>query len=56
MSDNKENKTNTSASGEQQYSLNDDRRVKVLSPRASTARLKPFCLRYSAPCGLLIAI
>ena len=40
MSDNLEKKTNTAASGEekQQYSLNDDRRVKVLSPGAMVAK------------------
>ena len=34
MSDNLENKNTAAASGEEQYSLNDDRRVKVLSPGA----------------------
>ena len=39
MSDNLDKKTNTAASGEeQQYSLNDDRRVKVLSPGAMVAK------------------
>ncbi|MBQ1674554.1 MAG: ABC transporter permease [Oscillospiraceae bacterium] len=43
MSDNMENKNNTAASGEttnqtNQYSLNDDRRVKVLSPGAMVAK------------------
>jgi len=38
MSDNMEKKTNTEAAGEQHYSLNDDRRVKVLSPGAMVAK------------------
>ena len=39
MSDNLEKKTDSAASGEeQQYSLNDDRRVKVLSPGAMVAK------------------
>lgn len=51
MSDNLENK-NTAASEEQQYSLNDDRRVKVLSPGAMVA--KRFFRNRIAVVGLVI--
>jgi len=53
MSDNLENKnTDTAASGEKQYSLNDDRRVKVLSPGAMVT--KRFLRNRIAVVGLCI--
>ena len=52
MSDNMENKNTAAASGEEQYSLNDDRRVKVLSPGAMVA--KRFFRNRIAVVGLVI--
>ena len=52
MSDNLENKNTAAASGEEQYSLNDDRRVKVLSPGAMVA--KRFFRNRIAVVGLVI--
>ena len=52
LSDNMENKSSSAASGEQQYSLNDDRRVKVLSPGAMVA--KRFFRNRVAVVGLVI--
>ena len=52
MSDNMENKNAAAASGEEQYSLNDDRRVKVLSPGAMVA--KRFIRNRIAVVGLCI--
>ena len=52
MSDNLENKNIAAESGEEQYSLNDDRRVKVLSPGAMVA--KRFFRNRIAVVGLVI--
>ena len=52
MSDNLENKNTAAASGEEQYSLNDDRRVKVLSPGSMVA--KRFFRNRIAVVGLVI--
>ena len=52
MSDNLENKNTAAASEEEQYSLNDDRRVKVLSPGAMVA--KRFFRNRIAVVGLVI--
>ncbi len=52
MSDNLENKNTAASEEEQQYSLNDDRRVKVLSPGAMVA--KRFFRNRIAVVGLVI--
>ena len=52
MSDNTEKKNTSAAAGEEQYSLNDDRRVKVLSPGAMVA--KRFFRNRIAVVGLVI--
>ena len=49
-----EEKKNTNAGGEEQYSLNDDRRVKVLSPGAMVA--KRFFRNRLAVTGMVILI
>ena len=52
MSDNTEKKNTSAPVGEEQYSLNDDRRVKVLSPGAMVA--KRFFRNRIAVVGLVI--